>query len=266
MAVTPGTLTQAQIDFLVSEYDQNIIDGIMQSSTTTDADLLNLYMDAVDTHGEPEPDWTNKEWYVYANTNYQAGTTIGETGDTVGDLYDVYFQLQAGDPAEYRRLNETLLANGWYGSGATVESLTNRGASERAFGNAVDSLVARGKSPIGWDSNYYADLLENKTPAVTFDNLGNETPVDGGKLVRRMTEAQVFSSADSAAMQTFGRSASSQERQLALKVVRSLEESEVSTPGVADIESALREASPVEARERDMSGALQNFMSIVRGR
>ena len=264
MAVTPGTLTQAQIDFLVFWYGQNNIDSIMQSSD--DDQIVALYMDAVDTHGEPEPDWTNKEWYIYANTNYQAGTIIGASGRTVGELYDVYFQLQADDPGQYRRLNETLLANGWYGTGATIDSLKNRGASERAFGDAVDSLVARGESPIGWDSNYYADLLENKAPAVTFDNLGNEKPVDGGGLVRRMTEAQVFSSADAAARQTFGRSASSQERQLALSVVRSLEESEVSQPGVADIESALREASPVEARERDMSGALQNFMSIVRGR
>ena len=103
--------------------------------------------------------------------------------------------------------------------------------------------------------------------SVDFTNLGNtpftDTTTDGEM---RLTEDQINSMADNAAQTVFGRAPSDQEKTMVLNLVRGLEASGVHRPGAADARAELRRGAPVEARTQDMSGVLQNFMSIVAGR
>jgi hypothetical protein len=182
--------------------------------------------------------------------------------------------LMKHSPETYRELNEALFANGWYGQGATAESLDNRGASERAFHSAVNELVGQSNSsPIRWEGMLHEVLMEGSMEdvmaslSVDFTNLGNtpftDTTTDGEM---RLTKDQINSMSDNAAQTVFGRAPSDQEKMMVLNLVRGLEASGVHRPGASDARAELRRAAPVEARTQDMSGVLQNFMSIVAGR
>ena len=103
--------------------------------------------------------------------------------------------------------------------------------------------------------------------SVDFTNLGNtpftDTTTDGEM---RLTEDQINSMSDNAAQTVFGRAPSDQEKMMVLNLVRGLEASGIHRPGASDARAELRRGAPVEARTQDMSGVLQNFMSIVAGR
>jgi hypothetical protein len=241
------------------------IDNMMGSSIMDD-DAFDVYLHnfILARPQEEEEDWTKHEIYVYQASEWFADTEIGDPnfpGPTVGDLYGVYLALStATNPDEYRKLNETLFANGWYGVGATVESLENQGANEQAFASAVNSLVARGLSPI-------VQKEEDGYLVWDYSNLGTkpftDTTADGEM---RLTKDQIDSMADNAAQTVFGRAPSDQEKTMVLNLVRGLEASGVHRPGASDARAELRRGAPVEARTQDMSGVLRNFMSIVAGR
>ena len=245
----------------------------------TEGEIAAFWLNAFARFGEDEAeDWTEQEYWIARNTNFHGDTELSDSGApdrTLSDLYDVRKMLMQYDPETYRELNEALFANGWYGVGATAESLDNRGASERAFHNAVDELVGQSNSsPIRWgDSEHNVDLnaalMENKSLSglVDFSNLGNtpftDTTADGEM---RLTKDQINSMADNAAQTVFGRAPSDQEKTMVLNLVRGLEASGVHRPGASDARAELRRGAPVEARTQDMSGVLRNFMSIVAGR
>tara|TARA_R100001530_G_scaffold5629_1_gene6931 strand:+ start:23 stop:862 length:840 start_codon:yes stop_codon:yes gene_type:complete len=264
------------LDWLYSVYPKAIVDDIV--GTRSDTALATWIATAIDIHGEPEKEWTDREYWILNNTDFVGDTELRDSGApdrTLSDLYDVRKMLMQYDPETYRELNEALFANGWYGVGATAESLDNRGASERAFHNAVDELVGQSNSsPIRWgDSEHNVDLnaalMENKSLSglVDFSNLGNtpftDTTADGEM---RLTKDQINSMADNAAQTVFGRAPSDQEKTMVLNLVRGLEASGVHRPGASDARAELRRGAPVEARTQDMSGVLRNFMSIVAGR
>ena len=274
MAVTQAYIDQLNADtslhsggmiaWLYEVTSRVVIEQMLRSNSTVTDDYLAqfLYDQMLLNQEEEEEDWTKHEIYVYQASEWFADTEIGDPnfpGSTVGDLYGLYIGLStATNPDEYRKLNETLFANGWYGVGATVESLENQGANERAFANAVNSLVARGLSPI-------VQKEEDGYLVWDYSNLGTKpfTSHAGGEM--RLTEDQINSMADNAAQTVFGRAPSDQEKTMVLNLVRGLEASGVHRPGAADARAELRRGAPVEARTQDMSGVLQNFMSIVAG-
>ena len=261
--------------------EQHIVNGVLVY-LKTEGEIAAFWLNAFARFGEDEAeDWTEREYWIARNTNFHGDTELRDSGApdrTLSDLYDVREMLMQYDPETYRELNEALFANGWYGVGATAESLDNRGASERAFHNAVDELVGQSNSsPIrfagDWgDSEYNVDLnaalMEgNLSGLVDFSNLGNTPFTDTtatGEM--RLTEDQINSMADNAAQTVFGRAPSDQEKTMVLNLVRALEASGVHSPHAADVRAELRRGAPVEARTQDMSGVLRNFMSIVAGR
>jgi len=264
------------LEWLYSVYPKTIVDNIVNARS--DTALATWIAEAKDIHGEPEKEWTDREYWILNNTDFVGDTELRDSGApdrTLSDLYDVREMLMKHSPETYRELNEALFANGWYGQGATVEALDNRGASERAFHSAVNELVGQSNSsPIRWgDSEHNVDLnaalMENKSLSglVDFSNLGNtpftDTTADGEM---RLTKDQINSMADNAAQTVFGRAPSDQEKTMVLNLVRGLEASGVHRPGASDARAELRRGAPVEARTQDMSGVLRNFMSIVAGR
>ncbi len=264
------------LEWLYSVYPKTIVDNIVNARS--DTALATWIAEAKDIHGEPEKEWTDREYWILNNTDFVGDTELRDSGGqnrTLSDLYDVREMLMKHSPETYRELNEALFANGWYGQGATVEALDNRGASERAFHSAVNELVGQSNSsPIRWgDSEHNVDLnaalMENKSLSglVDFSNLGNtpftDTTADGEM---RLTKDQIDSMADNAAQTVFGRAPSDQEKTMVLNLVRGLEASGVHRPGASDARAELRRGAPVEARTQDMSGVLRNFMSIVAGR
>ena len=263
------------LDWLYSVYPKAIVDDIV--GTRSDTALAAFIAEAIDIHGEPEKEWTDREYWILNNTDFVGDTELRDSGGqnrTLSDLYDVREMLMKHSPETYRELNEALFANGWYGQGATVEALDNRGASERAFHSAVNELVGQSNSsPIRWEGNLHQTLMEGTMEdvmaslSVDFTNLGNtpftDTTTDGEM---RLTKDQINSMADNAAQTVFGRAPSDQEKTMVLNLVRGLEASGVHRPGASDARAELRRAAPVEARTQDMSGVLQNFMSIVAGR
>jgi len=250
------------IAWLYEQAGRAVIDNMMGSAVIDD-DAFDVYITnfiLANPQEEEEEDWTKHEIYVYQASEWFADTEIGDPnfpGPTVGDLYGVYLGLStATNPDEYRKLNETLFANGWYGVGATVESLENQGANERAFANAVNSLVARNLSPI-------VQKEEDGYLVWDYSNLGTKpfTSHAGGEM--RLTEDQINSMSSNAAQSVFGRAPNDQEKTMVSRMVRALEASGVHRPQGADVRAELRRAAPVEARTQDMSGVLQDFMSIV---
>jgi len=263
------------LEWLYSIYGKATVDGILDSRN--DQGVANFVKDSIDAHGVPEEEWTDREYWILNNTDFVGDTELRDSGAsdrTLGDLYDVREMLMKHSPGTYRELNEALFANGWYGQGATAESLDNRGASERAFHSAVNELVGQSNSsPIRWEGMLHQTLMEGSMEdvmaslSVDFTNLGNtpftDTTTDGEM---RLTEDQINSMSDNAAQTVFGRAPSDQEKMMVLNLVRGLEASGVHRPGASDARAELRRAAPVEARTQDMSGVLQNFMSIVAGR
>jgi len=255
-------------------YPKTVVDNIVNARS--DTALATWIAEVTDIHGEPEEEWTDREYWILNNTDFVGDTELRDSGAsdrTLGDLYDVREMLMKHSPETYRELNEALFANGWYGQGATAESLDNRGASERAFHSAVNELVGQSNSsPIRWEGMLHQTLMEGSMEdvmaslSVDFTNLGNtpftDTTTDGEM---RLTEDQINSMSDNAAQTVFGRAPSDQEKMMVLNLVRGLEASGVHRPGASDARAELRRAAPVEARTQDMSGVLQNFMSIVAG-
>ena len=263
------------LEWLYSVYPKTIVDNIVNARS--DTALATWIAEAKDIHGEPEKEWTDREYWILNNTDFVGDTELRDSGApdrTLSDLYDVREMLMKHSPETYRELNEALFANGWYGQGATVEALDNRGASERAFHSAVNELVGQSNSsPIRWEGNLHQTLMEGTMEdvmaslSVDFTNLGNtpstDTTADGEM---RLTKDQINSMADNAAQTVFGRAPSDQEKTMVLNLVRGLEASGVHRPGASDARAELRRGAPVEARTQDMSGVLRNFMSIVAGR
>ena len=271
------------LEWLYSVYPKTVVDNIVNDRS--DTALATWIAEVTDIHGEPEKEWTDREYWILNNTDFVSDTEIRDSGSagydssgneisrTLGDLYDVREMLMKHSPETYRELNEALFANGWYGQGATAESLDNRGASERAFHSAVNELVGQSNSsPIRWEGMLHQTLTEGSMEdvmaslSVDFTNLGNTPFTDtaaGGAM--RLTEDQTNSMADNAAQAVFGRAPSDQEKMMVLNLVRGLEASGIHRPGASDARAELRRAAPVEAKTQDMSGVLQNFMSIVAG-
>jgi hypothetical protein len=224
---------------------------------------------------------------VRRRSGYYADTAVGGTDMTVGDIYEIYYWLEEEVPDEYRRLNEALLANGWFGVSADADDFDNVSRRNNAFDDAVEMLVGRGESPFGdvWARSDFSAAMENPVwtlaptdprykppPEFDFSGLGGKPPSSGGggeepQRISRFTEAQVADLANTAAGTTFGRNASMEEQALALSVVRGLEDTQRGTtiyqPGSADLEAAFREASPEEAEHRGVESSLRMLMQLV---
>tara|TARA_R100001594_G_scaffold111568_1_gene146366 strand:+ start:668 stop:1639 length:972 start_codon:yes stop_codon:yes gene_type:complete len=282
-----GTLTENELEFLVNYWGpdiaQDTIDLAISTATAGEefhlgnysaADLVTAERKAVKRFFNETPgaldlgrDWTNLEFYIHANTDFRGETEIGDTGLTVENQYTWYFDLE-NDPEKLRELHETLFANGFYSAGSSSDAIDNAGASMRAFHNAVNELVARGKAPIAY--NFMGrDVSEDPLrygEQFSFEELGTKA-FTGGSSKPVWTDDFIHNMGDQAGQRVFGRDLSDQERELTLSLVRGLESDDTyQGPSAADIDAALEKNNPVEAKTMDMSGVLQNFASLVRGR
>ena len=272
-----GVLTEEQLEALYNKDGAENTNIALQSAyNVAISQAATLGVDAV-THAkdrvykvytdsmlgvDPKQTWSEIEWYIFNNTDFTGETEIGGTGVTVQDQYEHYFYMEDNSPELFRELHETLFANGFYGQGASEESMNNKTASTNAFHNAINELVARGKVPIAQD--FDRDALQ---VSYSFKHLGVE-PFEGvTKDTPVWTDEFIHNMGDQAGQRVFGRDLSDQERELTLSLVRGLESDDTyQGPSAADIDAALEKSNPVEAKTMDMSGVLQNFASLVRGR
>ena len=284
-AAAAFALTPDQWDDLKNKHSPSYIawlEGQQPASAHTLWQSLNAQREA-----EEAENMSPEDRAVARRSGYYADTAVGGTDMTVGDIYEIYYWLEKKMPDEYRRLNEALLANGWFGVSADADDFDNVSRRNNAFDDAVEMLVGRGESPFGtvWAHQDFYDAMINPVwtlaptdprykppPEFDFSGLGGKPPSSGGggeepQPISRFTEAQVADLANTAAGTTFGRNASMEEQALALSIVRGLEDTRRGTtiyqPGSADLEAAFREASPEEAEHRGVESSLRMLMQLV---
>ena len=198
------------------------------------------------THTEPSmvrpEDDVEAAWYPTGSFDDVIVTAV-----TVRDIWNQY-----GDatPEGQRQINERLYAAGFY----------TRGTNPEDIDRPTDSLAALNRA-----ISYYAQGVDPLSAMPDADPSLFEPQAAPARIIRRATEAQVYSMADSAAKNLLGRNASSEERQLAMSVIRSLETSQSQSPSGADVEAAFAESAPGEVSARATEKTLSVFERLVRG-
>jgi hypothetical protein len=175
------------------------------------------------------------------------------TETTVVDVKvrDIWNQYGDATPEGQHQINERLYAAGFYTRGTNPEDIDRPTDSLAALNRAISYYATQGVDPLS--------ALPDADPSLF------EPRAAPARIIRRATEAQVYSMADSAAKNLLGRNASSEERQLAMSVIRSLETSQSQSPSGADVEAAFAESASGEVSARATEKTLSVFERLVRG-
>lgn len=161
---------------------------------------------------------------------------------TMRDEIDKYLALVPGS-AEQEALAETLWSNNFYSDGTSRDEMLRPRHIDSAFMLGVE-----------WGARQGVSIWEMEAGPGRED-----TAADA------LTEASIYYSADLAAKESFGRSATPAEKQMAVTISRALEAAGVQ-PRRADIAAELETGAPDEVRARDMSTTLRYLMKAMAGR
>ena len=214
---------------------------------------------------DPWSEWSSMPLEAPVVTHTEATTPDYSIphGATTGDPYrgeitvtdvtvrDIWNQYGDATTEGQRQIQERLYAAGFY----------TRGTNPDNIGRPTDSLTALNRA-----ISYYATQGVDALSALPEADMSLFEPQAApASVVRRATEAQVYSIADTAAKNLLGRKASNDERRLAMSVIRSLETSQSQSPSGADVEAAFAEAAPGEVSARATEKTLSVFERLVRG-
>jgi len=166
----------------------------------------------------------------------------GERAYTMRDEIDKYLAIVPGS-AEQEALAETLWSNNFYSDGVTRAEMLRPRNIDSAFRLGVEWGARQGLSIFGMA----------------------EGPGREDTAAPMLTEASIYHSAEQAAKQSFGRSATNTEKQIAVTISRALEAAGVPVSR-ADIAAELETGAPDEVRQRDMSTTLRYLMKAMAGR
>jgi hypothetical protein len=161
---------------------------------------------------------------------------------TMRDEIDRYLNTIPGSAAQ-EALAETLWSNNFYTDGTSRDEILQPRHIDSAFQLGVTWGARQGVSI--WDME--AGPGREDTAATA------------------LTDASIYYSAETAAKQSFGRSATSAEKQMAVKISRALEAAGVPVSR-ADIAAELETGAPDEVKARDMSTTLRYLMKAMAGR
>jgi len=161
---------------------------------------------------------------------------------TMRDEIDKYLALVPGS-AEQEALAETLWSNNFYSDGTSRDEMLRPRHIDSAFMLGVE-----------WGARQGVSIWEMEAGPGRED-----TAADA------LTEASIYHSAETAAKQSFGRSATPAEKQMAVTISRALEAAGVPVSR-ADIAAELETGAPDEVRARDMSTTLRYLMKAMAGR
>lgn len=166
----------------------------------------------------------------------------GERAYTLRDEIDKYLIIAPGS-AEQEALAETLWSNNFYSDGVTRDEMLRPRNIDSAFRLGIEWGARQGVSI--WDMG--------------------EGPGRDDKAAPALTEASIYYTAELAAKESFGRSATPVEKQIALTISRALEAAGVPVSR-SDIAAELEAGAPGEVRQRDMSTTLRYLMKAMAGR
>jgi hypothetical protein len=161
---------------------------------------------------------------------------------TMRDEIDKYLTLVPGS-AEQEALAETLWSNNFYQDGTSRDEMLRPRHIDSAFMLGVE-----------WGARQGVSIWEMEAGPGREDTAATA-----------LTDASIYHSAETAAKQSFGRSATSAEKQMAVKISRALEAAGVPVSR-ADIAAELETGAPDEVKARDMSTTLRYLMKAMAGR
>jgi hypothetical protein len=166
----------------------------------------------------------------------------GERAYTLRDEIDKYLKTVPGS-AEQEALAEILWSNNFYSDGVTRDEMLRPRNIDSAFRLGVE-----------WGARQGVSIFDME------EGSGREDTAAAA-----LTEASIYYSADLAAKESFGRSATPTEKQIAVTISRALEAAGVPVSR-ADIAAELETGAPDEARQRNMSTTLRYLMKAMAGR
>lgn len=166
----------------------------------------------------------------------------GERAYTLRDEIDKYLNTVPGS-AEQEALAETLWSNNFYSDGVTRDEMLRPRNIDSAFRLGIE-----------WGARQGLSIFDME-----------EGPGREDTAAAALTEASIYYSADLAAKESFGRSATPTEKQIAVTISRALEAAGVPVSR-ADIAAELETGAPDEARQRNMSTTLRYLMKAMAGR
>jgi hypothetical protein len=161
---------------------------------------------------------------------------------TLRDEIDKYLNIAPGS-AEQEALAETLWSNNFYSDGVTRDEMLRPRNIDSAFRLGIE-----------WGARQDVSIWDM-----------GEGPGRDDKAAPALTEASIYHSAELAAKESFGRSATPVEKQIALTISRALEAAGVPVSR-SDIAAELEAGAPGEVRQRDMSTTLRYLMKAMAGR
>ena len=70
------------LEWLYSVYPKTVVDNIVNARS--DTALATWIAEVTDIHGEPEEEWTDREYWILNNTDFVGDTELRDSGARIG--------------------------------------------------------------------------------------------------------------------------------------------------------------------------------------